>query len=172
MYNVTVARTLNAPLDAVWESWADFGNVAVWHPLVAHSKLLGDPAEAVQVGSRRQCDLADGKNWVREEIVEMQQDRRIGIKLYEGTMPLKTALATVAFGTPDAARTRVHLSMDFEPKFGLLGRLMAPMIKRQFKRMFAEILATNERHVSGASDGANDKPVAAPAVDGQLLAGR
>ena len=172
MYNLTVAKTLNAPREAVWASWADFGNVAVWHPFVAHSKLLGDPTEPVQVGSRRQCDLADGKNVVRERIVEFAPLERLKIDLYEGTMPMKTAVATVSFGAPDAARTRLVLSMDFEPKHGLLGKLMAPMIRRQFKRMFGELLEANERHVTAQQPARDDGRDNSANTENPVLAGR
>ena len=146
MYNITVGKTLNAPRDAVWASWADFGNIAKWHPFVSHSKLLGDPAEPVQLGSRRQCDLADGKNVVRERIVEYTPSERLKIEMYDGTLPMKTVVATASFGAPDAERTRVVLAMDFEPKYGLLGKLMVPVIKRQFRQMFTELLEANERN--------------------------
>jgi len=146
MYNITVGKTLNAPRKAVWASWADFGNVAAWHPFVSHSKLLGDPTEPVQLGSRRQCDLADGKNMVRERIIEYTPEERLKIEMYDGTLPMKTVVATVSFGAPDAERTRVIMSMDFEPRYGLLGKLMVPMIKRQFRKMFTELLDANERN--------------------------
>ena len=146
MYNITVGKTLNAPRDDVWASWADFGNIAAWHPFVSDSKLLGDPAEPVQLGSQRQCDLADGKNFVRERIVEFRRPERLKIEMYDGTLPMKSVVATVSFGAPDADRTRVVMAMDFEPKYGLLGKLMVPMIKRQFRQMFTELLEANERN--------------------------
>ncbi len=172
MYNVTVARTLNAPREAVWAAWADFGNVAVWHPFVSHSKLLGDPAEPVQLGSRRQCDLADGKNVARERIVEFAPLERLKIDLYDGTMPLKAAVATVSFGAPDTTKTRVVLGMDFEPKYGLLGKLMAPMMKRQFKRMFSELLEANERHVTAHRSGRGDEHDGNASAANPVLASR
>jgi len=171
MHNITVGKTLNAPRDAVWASWADFGNIAVWHPFVSNSKLLGDPAEPVQLGSRRQCDLADGKNVVRERIVEFTPPERLKIEMYDGTLPMKTVIATISFGAPDAGRTRVVMAMDFEPKYGLLGKLMVPMIKRQFRKMFTELLEANERNAlerrGGRTGGADETAgPASPALAG------
>ena len=64
MNSVTVSKAIDAPIDAVWAPWADFGNVYTWHPIVEHSELVGDSVDQpIRVGSKRQCDFADGKNW-------------------------------------------------------------------------------------------------------------
>ncbi len=147
MNSVTTSRAINSPVGDVWALWADFGNVFEWHPFVSHSYLLGDADQPVGVGTRRQCDMTDGKNSVREEIVEFEPEQKMQVSVYEGTMPLKSALGTIRFSPLSGARTRLEIRMDFEPKFGLIGRLMAPMMRRQFRGMFTQMLETTETEV-------------------------
>ena len=144
MNSVTVSRAIEAPVDAVWAPWEDFGNVYNWHPFVSRSRIVGKDGQKTGVGARRQCDLSDSKNWVREEIIGFEPGRELKVEVYEGTMPLKSALATVRFAALSGNRTRVELRMDFQPKFGVVGRLMAPMMKRQFRSMFTQLLEASE----------------------------
>lgn len=58
MARLTVARRIDAPIDEVWKSWEDFGNIYRFNPGLKHSYLLSDPDRPTGVGSERQCDLA------------------------------------------------------------------------------------------------------------------
>ncbi len=167
MATVLVSKNFDLPSDALWASWADFGNVYTWHPFVEKSRLVEGTDGKVRVGTRRQCDLVDGKNWVREEIVAMDEGRQLKIDMYDGTMPIKAALATITIAALSKNRTRVDVRMDFQPKFGILGRLMAPLMKRQFTNMFTELLAANGRYVNKLAQGTT----AGNFANAQLLAG-
>ncbi len=152
MNSVTTSRAIDAPVSDVWALWADFGNVFEWHPFVGHSYLVG-------VGTRRQCDMSDGKNSVREEIVAFEPEQKMQISVYEGTMPLKSALGTIRFSPLSGARTRLEIRMDFEPKFGLIGRLMAPMMRRQFRGMFSQMLERTETEVRARRESAAKRSI-------------
>ena len=39
------------------------------------------------------------------------------------------------------------MKVDFEPKFGVLGKMMAPMMKRQFRPMLQSLLDCNAAHI-------------------------
>lgn len=146
MAKVTVTQIVNAPLENVWASWDDFGNIADFNPNLKSSHLLKNGIES-GVGAKRQCDLADGKNYIREKIVEYVPQQKIVIDIYEGTMPLDSAIATLDFGRTGDGQTRVVMTMRFKPKFGLLGALMVPMMKAQFSKMLQRLLDTNASHV-------------------------
>ncbi len=170
MTTVIVSKNFDLPSDALWAAWADFGNVYTWHPFVEKSRLVDGTDGKIRVGTRRQCDLVDGKNWVREEIVAMDEGRQLKIDLYDGTMPIKAALATITIAPLSESRTRVDVRMDFQPKFGVLGRLMAPLMKRQFTHMFTELLAANGKHVKTLLERKTPAPTASNIDNAPLLA--
>lgn len=147
MANVTVNRTISAPIETVWASWDDFGGIYKFNPNLNHSRLL-EGSKSTGQGAKRQCDINDGKNWIREEVVGYVPGRSMKINIYDGTMPLKQAIATLNFKRLGAERTEVTMSMSFEPKMGLLGKAMIPMMKPKFKGMLNNLLAGNDAYVT------------------------
>lgn len=147
MANVTVERTISAPIDKVWESWDQFGSIYRFNPNLKGSRLINNSPES-GIGARRQCDLADGKNYIRERVIGYTPNKEMIIDIYEGTMPLKKAVATLRLDAVNDRTTRVSMSMDFEPKMGLLGKMMVPMMKPQFARMLGALLEGNDRFVT------------------------
>ena len=147
MAYVTVNRTINAPIETVWESWDDFGGIYKFNPNLKYSRLL-DGSQPTGEGAKRQCDINDGKNWIREKVVEYVPRKRMKIDIYEGTMPLKSAIATLQFDQISAKRTDVTMTMEFEPKMGLLGKMMIPMMKPKFKGMLNALLEGNDAFVT------------------------
>lgn len=148
MPKVKVQKIVNAPVAEVWASWDSFGDIADFNPSLRASRLINGSAPSGK-GATRQCDLKDGKNHIRERIVEYDPGRRMVIDIYEGTMPLKRTLATVEVRAMGPARTEVSMTMDFAPKFGLLGLAMVPVMKPTFRRMLRGLLDGNAVHVEG-----------------------
>ncbi len=147
MARVIVSKRINAPVDEVWASWDDFANIYKFNPNLAKSYLLGDESEPTRVGLRRQCDLNDDKNWLREEIIEYRPNERLIIDIYDSSMPIKSMLATIEFEKISDSRTRVRFTSEFEPKLGLLGKLMLPFMRRQFTSMLQALLDANAEYV-------------------------
>ena len=96
MARVIVRKTVNAHVSRVWDSWDAFGDIDRFNPHLKRSFLLPD-SSATGLGAKRQCDMADGKNYVREKIIGYQPERRLEIDFFDGTMPLKSAKATFDF---------------------------------------------------------------------------
>ena len=147
MARVTVTRRINAPIEDVWKTWDDFGNIFRFNPNLKHSRLLSDPGKPTGVGTERQCDFADGKNWIRERILEYRPMKSLKVDVYDGTMPLKSMVATITFEEVRTGRTRIRMSADFELKMGLIGKLMTPLMRRQFRPMLQALLDCNAAHV-------------------------
>lgn len=146
MPKVTVEKTVNAPVAEVWASWDRFGDIADFNPNLRASRLINGSAPSGK-GATRQCDLSDGKNHIRERIVEYVPGQRMVIDIYEGTMPLKRAVATVEVRAIGPRRTEVRMTMDFAPKYGLLGLAMVPVMKPTFRKMLGSLLDSNAVHV-------------------------
>ncbi|MEM8849995.1 MAG: SRPBCC family protein [Pseudomonadota bacterium] len=147
MAHVTVDRIVKAPPLDVWQSWDDFGNIAAFNPNLSGSHLLD--TQTTGLGATRQCDLSDGKNHIRERIVEYVPGERMVVDIYDGTMPLKAAKAVITLTPQGKHRTRVQMRMEFVPKFGALGVLMVPLMKPQFRKMLRALLDGNAAHVEG-----------------------
>ena len=146
MARVTVTKTVKAAVSDVWKSWDAFGDIDRFNPQLKRSFLLQD-SSPTGLGAARQCDLADGKNYIREKIVGYEPERKLEIDIYEGTMPLKSARATFDFREQGTSQTEVSMTMNFVPKFGLLGALMIPMMKPQFKKVLQSMLDSNAAYV-------------------------
>ena len=58
------------------------------------------------------------------------------------------AIATLSFKPINNHQTEVTMDMEFEPKMGILGKLMIPMMKPKFKGMLNSLLAGNEAFVT------------------------
>lgn len=69
--DIIVSRVVAAPLETVWEGWADFGGIYKFHDDVRRTTILAE-ATPRRVGAVRLCELADGKNEIEERIVEWE----------------------------------------------------------------------------------------------------
>ncbi|MEM0949509.1 MAG: SRPBCC family protein [Pseudomonadota bacterium] len=145
MAKIVVDQIVDASPEQVWLSWDDFGNIARFHPGLKSSHLLAD--KPTGLGATRQCDMKDGKNFIRERIIGYAPNERMEIDIYEGTMPLKRAVATLTLSPAGAQKTRIQMNMEFTPKFGVLGLLMIPMMKPQFRKLLQALLSKNAEHV-------------------------
>ena len=150
MAQVILAKRVNAPLSRVWASWNDFGNIDRFNPNLVDSRLLTDESKPTRVGTRRQCDLIDNKNWIREEIINYQPMQSLTVAVYDGTVPVKSMIVKFEFEEISALRTRIRLTADFQPRFGVLGQLMASLMKKQFARMLGAMLDGNAAYVEAA----------------------
>ncbi|MGO1120633.1 SRPBCC family protein [Rhodovibrionaceae bacterium A322] len=146
MSEVFVTRVVEAPLSDVWASWDDYGSIWKFNPGLKGSYLLEGSTET-GIGALRQCDLADGKNYIREKIIGYEPEKTLVLDIYEGTVPIKRATASFEFSALGPNRTAVSMRMVFELKMGILGRLMAPILKGQFTRTLQALLDGNAAYV-------------------------
>ncbi len=147
METVTVSKLINAPIADVWASWNNFGNIFKFNPSVSSSRLLSDENAPTGIGTRRECELSDGKNWLREKVVEYEAMRRLKIDVYESSMPVKSMYATFDYRETADGGTQVTMTNEFEPGMGIVGKLMAPLMRRRFQPMMEALLDSNAEYV-------------------------
>lgn len=148
MVEVVVDQIVDASLTEVWASWDAFADIAKFNPHLKDSYLMEDSSDT-GLGAIRQCDFSDGKNYVREKIVGYVPQQQLVLEIYEGTVPIKDAVATLEFSPVGKNRSRVTMRMVFTPKMGLIGLMMLPMMKKQFSKMLGQLLAGNASYVEG-----------------------
>lgn len=140
MPTIRVTQNTKASTQACWDLMADFGNIDFFNPNLSKSYLLSDD-EQIGVGTQRQCDLSDGKNYIREEIVEWKPGEYYVINIYEGTMPIDNPVTKLGVIPSSNGGSRVYMEFSYTPRFGLVGKLMnVLMLKRMMTGMLKKVL--------------------------------
>lgn len=145
MATLSREHIVNAGIEDTWATWDDFPNIANFHPDVTKSFTISGTAPT-GIGAERKCEFGQ-KDYILERIVGYTPQKQIVIDLYELSFPIRDAVATFDFVAVDANRTRVTMTMQFTPKMGLLGKMMLPVMKRQFGAALAKLLENNARYV-------------------------
>lgn len=138
-----------ASSSTVWDLLADFENIDFFNPNLSRSFLLTKDAE-IGVGTKRQCDLSDGKNFIQEEILEWQPGEYYLIDIYNGTMPVKNAKTKLGVIPSAQGGSQVYMEFSYDPKFGPIGKVMDILMMR---RMMSGLL---QKVVDGLAEKANE----------------
>jgi len=158
MAKIIVSRVIKAPVHRVWEALDDFGGIYKFNPNLKRSYITGDSENNKGMGCSRQCDMKDGKNWVRERIIDYKPNKSMRLNIYDGTMPFKSAWADM-YLKEEKEGTKFTLVMNFVPKFGPLGAIMAIIMKPVMKKMLDKLMIGCEEYVI---DGKLANPVVIP----------
>lgn len=136
MQTVSVTETINAPISDVWKSIDDYANIDQFNPNLTKSFLINGSAPT-GLGAERQCDLINGKNYVREKIVGYETNRRFAVDIYEASVPIKQAEVEFTLREINERCTELTMTMNFEPKFGFLNAVMGPLMKGPMRKSMA-----------------------------------
>jgi len=147
MAKITLSKNVNVPIETLWESWSDYANIYKFHPDLKSSFLLGEK-QPTGLGALRQCDFSDGKTFLKERIVGYEPGKKLVIDIYESNAPIKSALVTFDFTSTGTNQSRVDLTFEFEPKMGILGKLLVPLMKKQFSKALNGLLNGNATYVN------------------------
>jgi carbon monoxide dehydrogenase subunit G len=135
---------INAPLDRVWEVLADLEAVRHYNPMVASARYISSNREGI--GAARQCDLKP-KGYVKERVIGWEPKQAITLELYEHQWPIRLMRWRTAL-KPDGTGTLVTQDMEYDMKFGPLGRLMdALMMRRNLDKGISDIFERLKRFV-------------------------
>ncbi len=150
MASIRETLTSSANPATVWPFLADFGAIDVFNPALKQSfSLEGGPDEGI--GAMRQCDMVDGKNYIRERVTNWEVGKTYTVEIYEGTMPMSAMQATLSV-EPHAKGSVLSMQIDYTPKFGWLGKLMdVVMMRRMMRRQMRQV-------IGGLDESASKKP--------------
>lgn len=119
--------TINAPPEKVWDVLADLEAVQFYNPVVEHARYISPMKEGV--GASRQCEMKpDG--WVKERVVGWEPKEAITMELYESPWPVNFMRWRTSL-VPENGGTRVSQNMEYELKFGPLGKLLDLIVMRR-----------------------------------------
>jgi len=127
MHKVTVTKEMSHNVEAVWKVLDDYGSVYKYNPGVKTSDILG--AKRTGLGARRQCNFCDGSSF-KETIVEYVPNEGYSFTLSDFSLPLKSANSHFGLTAISGSKSSLSVTLEFEPKFGPLGWLMAKLLMR------------------------------------------
>jgi hypothetical protein len=148
MSTVSASRLASLPSATLWNVLRDFGGIARWNPGLKSSELINGSANQ-GVGACRRCVMVDGKNHVLERITAWQDTGSYTVEIYAGTMPLKTAFATLGVERVADGESRLSMNVEYTPKFGILGKILnALMLEKMLRKNCEDILEGLARHAA------------------------
>ncbi len=143
MRSIKLSRRIPAAPAKVWAVLADFPNIATWNTGVAKSFATSDITGGV--GAQRHCDLAPFGE-LEETVTEWDDARRMVISIdVARKLPIAHAEVTFVLSPADDA-TDVSVDYTYQPKFGVLGRIMSSLaLDRQLAKGFKGFLRDLDR---------------------------
>jgi uncharacterized protein YndB with AHSA1/START domain len=142
MPTIQLSNEIQAPVATIWGILADFPNIADWNSGVKKSYATGEQAEGV--GASRHCDLAPSGT-LEETIREWQPNEKMVVSIDSSTKsPLKSGLGTFELSAGGSESTTVALNLDYELKWGPIGKLIGPVVQRQLTKGFEGALSDLE----------------------------
>jgi ribosome-associated toxin RatA of RatAB toxin-antitoxin module len=124
---IKLNRQVEAPASALWNYIGDYSNIHRFHPLLKGSDFI-EGADSCEIGATRQCDMKDG-NYIKERITDWKEGSHYTVDIYETSMPLRSAKATIGVRSNGENTSEVYMEMSMEPKY----KIMQPMMFLFFK---------------------------------------
>jgi len=138
--------TISKPVHAVWEVVGnEFGNAQAWASALTHTEGSGRKLTE-QVCENRICDI-QGMGRIREKLLDFDPQRHtLKYEVLEG-FPFFVERGVNRWTlTAQGGSTRVQSTAEITTK-GLVGRLMAPMMKMQMARLMRQSLEELKHYV-------------------------
>lgn len=139
---------INATLEKVWNILTTPELLDKYDPTVKKTTLIS--SEKLGLGAKRKVEMLDGKNWFDEKIADFEPMKKLSYQLTDCTFPIKGLKHTYSFKV-EGNNVIVQQTMEYEVKFGILGKLMdAMMIRKQFdsgiKKFFTGLKSYAEKN--------------------------
>lgn len=148
MQTVIVERVMNAPKQQVWDKFSDIGNVYIFNPMVEKSVLVGE--QSCGVGTKRTCALGEGsgmKGHLEEEVIGWKEGESLTIRINSGPMPTKYMALRFDLREVSDNKTNIKAIVEYQMKWGLMGKLMGVMMKPMLADMVTKIYKGLEKHI-------------------------
>jgi carbon monoxide dehydrogenase subunit G len=141
---------IQAAKEEVWATIADLGAVQGFHPGVCTSYYTSERRQGV--GASRHCDLKPFGS-VEERATEWNEGESVTLEIYDGkSMPPFRAAHGKMSVESNGAGTIARLTLEYEMRYGLLGRVMDRlMVRSRFERMVPAVLAGLKRKMENGT---------------------
>ncbi len=153
-----LTRTINAPSSKIWAVLSDFSNIQMFHPNVQDVDQLSEVDRGL--GAVRRCNFYSGGSAV-EKIVAWEDERQFfTCTVTEIAAPILDVTAGMRVEKIDSHRCKVHIEMNYVPKWGILGKILNVLVLHfAMQSTFNKVLKGLQLHVeTGELIGKNGKP--------------
>ncbi|MEO9869758.1 SRPBCC family protein [Ekhidna sp.] len=124
---VHIQRQMRAQTGVLWRYLADFSNIYQFHPLLKNSKFIeGSCMEGK--GAERECFMLDG-SYIKERIIEWEEGKFYTVEIFETTMPIKSARATLGVSSIDKRISSAYMHVEIVPKYKILQPILYLMFR-------------------------------------------
>jgi ligand-binding SRPBCC domain-containing protein len=138
------AIRIEAPPEKVWSVLASLDALERYDPGVARSEIVSETKGGP--GSARRCDLVPG-GWFKERVADWRPHEALSFELYECTLPVRRLRHSYTL-VADGDGTLVRQRMEYQLKFGPLGRLLdAALVRRKWAAGVRGFFAGLKRYV-------------------------
>lgn len=124
---ISAKRKINATAEELWNYLGDYSNIYKFNPLIKDSHF-NEGTTTCEVGSTRQCDMKTG-DYLKERITDWKEGSHYSVEIYDTSMPIKKANATLGLNKIDEHTTEAYMEMEIVPKYAILGPMMYLMFK-------------------------------------------
>ena len=130
MTTLTNTILISAPVDKIWQALAALEDLDKYDPNV--KKSIQTSSLSSGLGASRKVHMKDGKNWFAEKITDWQPNTGLSFELTDCSFPINSLKYRYDL-EPVHTQTKITQIMEYEVKFGLLGKMMDTlMIRKQF----------------------------------------
>lgn len=143
MVTTTQAVSIGAPIATVWATWADFGNVQNWSPLVAKSYLTSETQSGL--GTSRHCELVP-RGEVDETITGWRENAKLVVDVHPGG-PIARQQVTIDLAGPHAEESETTVRMTVELELTPEAADRADAMRDTFRMVLHETLAGLRYHL-------------------------
>ena len=134
---------IDATPEKVWSVLASLDALAKYDPGVSRSEIVSPAKEGP--GAARRCDLTPG-GWFKERVLDWRPNEALSFELYECTLPVRRLRHSYTL-VWEGDGTLVRQRMEYELKFGPLGKLLdAVIVRRKWIAGIHGFLAGLKRH--------------------------
>ena len=139
---------IDAPIEKIWAALANMEELEKYDPTVLKSTSTTDAKKGL--GATRKVDMRDGKNWFREKVTVFKPGEALEFELTACSFPVHQLKHSYSFQT-SGSQTTVKQVMQYQVKFGLLGRIMDSLMIRKksdkgIKQFFAGLKSYVEKN--------------------------
>jgi hypothetical protein len=132
--------------ERVWALLSDLEAVQRYNPTVRSAAARGPRARGI--GAERVCELHP-KGRVVERVTHWEDGKAVGLEVAESDWPVHF-MRWVTRIEASAGGTRITQALEYEVKFGLLGRLLdALLLRRKLRTTIDGVFASLARHAEG-----------------------
>lgn len=136
--------TINASIEKVWGILADVESVQHYNQLVKTVKRTSENKEGL--GASRHCDFHPN-GFAKERVIVFEPKKQISFELIDSSWPVKNMKWHTRL-TNDGSSTVLSQDMEYEVKYGPLGKILdALVMKKKMHQTIEELFVNLKKYI-------------------------